>query len=106
MAITPGCEYDLFVSYAHADDIAADGRGGWISQFVQQLELALRQRVPRAEALRVFVDSRATGANYHLPELLTAARKSALFLAVGSPSYADRDWPHQEVQAFVEQWPD
>jgi hypothetical protein len=106
MAITPGCEYDLFVSYAHADDIAADGRGGWIPQFVQQLEAALRQRVARADTLTIFVDSRATGANYHLPELLTSVKKSALFLAVGSPSYADHDWTRQELHAFVEQGPD
>ncbi|HTW66083.1 MAG TPA: protein kinase [Bryobacteraceae bacterium] len=104
MAITPGFDYDLFVSYAHADDVAADGRGGWIPQFVQQLESAVRQRVRNADALKVYVDSRATGANYHLPELLTAVRKSALFLAIGSPNYADRSWPRQELQAFVEQW--
>jgi eukaryotic-like serine/threonine-protein kinase len=104
VAITPGFEYDLFVSYAHADDIAADGRGGWIPQFVQQLESAVRQRVRNADALKIYVDSRATGANYHLPQLLTAVRKSALFLAVGSPNYADRSWPRQELQAFVEQW--
>lgn len=104
MAITPGFDYDLFVSYAHADDIASDGRGGWIPQFVQQLESAVRQRVRNADALKVYVDSRATGANYHLPELLTAVRKSALFLAVGSPNYADRSWPRQELQAFVERW--
>ena len=96
-----GYDYDLFVSYAHADDIATDSQGGWVTHFVRQLEPYLRRRgVP--ETLRIFFDSRATGGNSHLPELLSAVRRSALFLAVGSPSYAVRDWPRQELDAFVE----
>jgi hypothetical protein len=58
------------------------------------------------EALKVFFDSQATSANYQLPELLVAAKRSALFLVVGSPSYAARNWPHQELETFVEQSPD
>jgi len=106
MAIVPGFDYDLFVSYAHADDGAAEGQVGWVTQFVRQLEPALRQRLGGVEALKIFFDSRATGANYNLPELLDAARRSALFLAVGSPSYSARDWPHSELAAFVERIPD
>jgi hypothetical protein len=106
MAIVPGFDYDLFVSYAHADDDVTDGQVGWVTQFVRHLESALRQRLGGADALKIFFDSRATGANYHLPELLLAVRRSALFLAVGSPSYAARSWPHQELESFVQQMPD
>jgi hypothetical protein len=101
MAIIPGFDYDLFVSYAHADDMAADGQDGWVAQFVRHLEPTLRQRLGGAEALKIFFDSRATGANNNLPELLQAARRSALFLVVGSPSYANRDWPQKELEAFI-----
>jgi hypothetical protein len=106
MAIVPGFDYDLFVSYAHADDSVAEGQIGWVTQFVRQLEPALRQRLGGVEALKIFFDSRATGANSNLPELLDAVRRSALFLAVGSPSYSARDWPHQELATFVERMPD
>jgi hypothetical protein len=106
MTVAAGFDYDIFVSYAHADDIAAGDQDGWVAQFVRHLEAALRQRLGGTAALRVFFDSRTTGANSHLPELLAAARGSALFLAVGSPSYAVRDWPHQELQTFVAQTPD
>jgi hypothetical protein len=106
MAIAPGFDYDIFVSYAHADDFSAGGMDGWVSQFVTRLQTALRQRLGGAEGLRIFFDSEATGANYQLPKLLTAVTKSALFLAVGSPSYVARDWPRQELETFIRHVPD
>src|SRR5215831_14114475 len=101
MAIVPGFEYDLFVSYAHADNLPEEGEEGWVGQFVKRLVPVLRQRLGGAEALKVFFDSRATAANYDLAELLIAVRQSALFLAISSPGYAARDWPRQELEAFV-----
>jgi hypothetical protein len=102
MAIAPGYEHDLFVSYAHVDDVEVGGSEGWVSQFVKRLESALRQRLGGTEALRIFFDSHAAGANLQLPELVNAVRRSALFLVVGSPSYATRSWPRQELDAFLE----
>jgi hypothetical protein len=103
MAIVPGYEYDLFVSYAHADDVLEEGEEGWVGQFVKRLVPALRQRLGGSEALKIFFDSRATSANYELTEVLTSIKQSALFLAVSSPSYATRDWPRQELETFVAQ---
>jgi hypothetical protein len=104
MALVPGFDFDLFVSYAHADDVGApDNSMGWVSLFVRQLEGALRQRLGRgADVFKIFFDSKAIGANYHLPELLATVRRSALFLAVGSPSYAARQWTQDELAAFVQ----
>jgi hypothetical protein len=101
MGIASSFEYDVFISYSHVDDVSTDGVDGWVAQFVRHLEAALRQRLGAAGAVRIFFDTRATGANYQLPELLTAARFSALFVAVGSPSYAARDWPRQELDTFL-----
>jgi hypothetical protein len=102
MSIAAGYEYDLFVSYAHTDNIDADGNEGWVSQFVNRLEMVLRQRLGGADGLSLYFDNRTTAANSQLTELLSAARRSALFLAIGSPSYANRDWPRQELDAFLE----
>ena len=46
MAFVPGFRHDVFVSYARADDIvdATSGRG-WVSQFVDSLTCALKQRL-------------------------------------------------------------
>jgi len=106
MAIAPGYVYDLFISYAHADDVTSEGEDGWVSYFAKRLELALRQRMGGAEALKFFFDSRANRANSQLSDLLAAATQSALFLAVGSPSYAARDWPRQELHTFIARVPD
>lgn len=106
MAFTPGYEYDIFVSYAHADNYDSADGDGWVSQFVKHFEPTLRQRLAGAETLKIFFDNRATTANYQLPELLAAVKQSALFLAVGSPSYATREWPRQELETFVHQVPD
>ena len=107
MAITPGFEHDIFVSYAHADNFAPLGKEGWVVQFIDGLDPVLRQRLGGdGKALRIFFDREATGANYQLPELLTAVKKSALLLAVGSPSYVASDWTRQELEAFVAQTTD
>lgn len=102
MTITPGFRHDVFVSYVHADDAGPESEG-WVSQLVGQLETVLRQRLGGTEPLDVFFDSRSVGANSELSDLLVAARSSALFLAVCSPSYIAREWPLQEMRAFVEE---
>ncbi|WP_263374237.1 DUF2610 domain-containing protein [Granulicella aggregans] len=40
MAVVPGFDYDIFVSYAHTDDLvdAAEGPGGWVFRLVNLLE--------------------------------------------------------------------
>ena len=44
MAIAPDFEHDIFISYAHADN-----REGWVTQFEDCLESALRQRLGGAD---------------------------------------------------------
>jgi hypothetical protein len=106
MAIAPGYEYDLFVSYAQADNVDTHDGDGWVAQLVGHLEAVLRQRLGRSDTLAIFFDRRAAGANYQLADLLKAVERSALFLAIGSPSYIARDWPRQEFQTFLERTPD
>lgn len=102
MAMIPGCEYDLFVSYAHADNLSNEDGEGWVTHFVSRLRAALGMRLGAAKDLAIFCDDNVVMANSRLPDLLTATRKSALFLAVGSPSYVNRDWTRRELAAFVE----
>jgi hypothetical protein len=106
MAMIPGFEYDLFVSYAHADNVIAEEEEGWITQFVSRLRAALGMRLGTSSELKIFCDSNEIRANSRLPELLLATRKSALFLAIGSPSYVASDWTRRELATFVEQNPD
>ncbi len=102
MAMIPGCDYDLFVSYAHADNLINEEHEGWIQHFVSRLRAALGMRLGASKDLTVFCDSNVVEANSRLPDLLSATRKSAVFLAIGSPSYVSQKWPGRELAAFVE----
>ena len=101
MAFASRYRYDVFVSYAHADDTPDTSGVGWVSQFVACLEVALRQRLGGTDELRLYFDHSHLHANHVLDDLLAAARDSAVFLAIASRSYAMRDWTKRELDAFV-----
>lgn len=103
MAYTTGFEYDVFISYAAIDDEPlADNARGWISLFAHNLEMVLASRLGGRENLRIYFDRRNLAGNHQLQELLDAVSKSAVFVAVTSPSYAIRDWPKRELAAFLQ----
>jgi len=102
MAFASGFEYDLFISYARIDDSERTSSGrGWVSEFVSRLQSALQSRLGGADTLRVFFDQKELHANHQLPELLRAATRSAIFLAIASPAYAEREWTKKELSAFA-----
>lgn len=108
MAYTTGFEYDVFISYASVDDIepvADDGRG-WVTMFVRSLEMVLASRLGGREKLRIYFDRRNLGGNHQLQELLDAVGRSALFLAITSPAYSEREWTKRELEAFLKGAPD
>jgi len=96
MALTPGYEYDVFVSYAHSDNGT-----GLVSHFVEALVATLRTRLGGGDELRIFFDRGETGPNTQLQDLIAAARSSATFLAIASRGYAKRRFPQDELGAFV-----
>jgi hypothetical protein len=100
------CDYDLFVSYAHYDNAPGIDGVQWVSELHNHLRAALRQRIGfGADDLRIFFDPMLR-ANQQLPELLQAARKSAIFLAVGSRAWVSREFTLQELDAFCDANPD
>jgi hypothetical protein len=101
MTFVSGFQYDVFVGYARADDIVDASGRGWVSQFVDSLTCALKQRLGGSNDIQVFFDTRDLSSNQQLTELLEAARHTALFLAIPSRSYAERDWTKQELEAFI-----
>jgi hypothetical protein len=101
MAYVPGFKYDLFVSYAHADNHAMPGERGWVSELILRLEHKLIQRLGGTSDLKIFRDSGEVSSNYSEDELLVAVRNSAMFLAIASPSYAKKMWTRDEFEAFV-----
>lgn len=88
--------YDLFVSYAHVDNA-----NGWVTDFVKRLKEALAIR-SGGTPLDVYFDTRSLQANTLIGDIVEAARRSRLFLAVGSRAYAERDFTKAELTAFDE----
>ena len=108
MAYTTGFEYDVFISYAAVDDREPVGENGqgWVTTFVRNLEMVLASRLAGREKLRIYFDRRNLGGNHELTELPEAVGKSALFLAITSPAYSDREWTRRELDTFLKGSPD
>ncbi|MGA7327043.1 MAG: hypothetical protein WBX25_21790 [Rhodomicrobium sp.] len=101
MAYVAPFSYDIFVSYARNDNETASQELGWVSTLVYNLRIALLQRLGDADNLKIFFDAATLGGNDQLHKLLDSAKKSAIFLAIASPSYAKREWTQLELKAFV-----
>ncbi len=93
-------EYDVFISYAHADDVRDSSGKGWVEQFQDDLREFLPQRL-NGNTPSVFFDRTTVASNHQLAKLRAAARNSAVLLAVTSPNYAARPWTREELAAFT-----
>ena len=100
MPLLTGFANDIFISYASVDNDPDAQDVRWVSHFRKDLETALNRRLGKSVA--IFFDQADLHANDELKKLLADARASAIFLAVCSPSYVERDWTRQELKAFYE----
>src|SRR3954468_15776085 len=98
MAYVPGCQYDVFISYAHYDNEADTQDIRWVSRFQADLKKALCQRL--GVEPEIFFDTRALQAHHALDELVPIVQGSAIFLPILSPSYVKREWTLRELEAF------
>jgi len=98
MAYVSGFSNDIFVSYASVDNEPDAQDVRWVSRFRGDLETALRRRL--GKDVEIFFDQAGLRAYDDLEQLLKNARASAIFLAVFSPSYAEREWTLEELKAF------
>jgi hypothetical protein len=102
MAYAKSFAWDVFISYARFDNEEAFNRPGWVSEFVRNLKIAVLQRLGDADDFRPYLDVATMNAGEQLPALIENVKKSALFLAIASPSYAKRDWTRRELEAFLQ----
>jgi hypothetical protein len=92
-AFVPGFDHDLFISYAHADDAS------WILSF----ERAVREELSRRLGVDVAVwqdEQRLRVGDQWDAEIEAAITRSAVFIAVLSPSYQNSDWCTKERGLF------
>jgi len=100
MSVVPGFEYDLFISYAPADDKPSGlwlKPWGWVTEFVQTLEAELLRKSPDFKI--------CWNPNLQAGDLFDTATgvkisQSAVFLCVLSTAYGKSIYCQKEVEAF------
>jgi len=85
MAYIPGCGADVFISYAHRDNL-----DGWISRLRSKLAEKLNPFL--AGHAEVWFDDRLAPGVYFREEIQQKLKNTPIFVAVVSPSYLDSEF--------------
>ena len=101
MAAVTGFRHDVFVSYAHGDNLPVAGADiGFVSQLVADLRTEIGRKV--GKTLDIWWDhSNITGNTPVTPEILAAAGDCATIVIVASPAYLKSQWCDRERTAFL-----
>jgi hypothetical protein len=106
MAYVPGFKCDVFVSFAHLDNVAIGSGSPWINAFVSDLKKVLRMRlgVREEDGLTVYFTGHGSlQAGVDLDaSLMENAASAASFIAITSPAYVVADsYTMRELHAFL-----
>ena len=101
MAYVPGWEHDVFLSYAHLDNVPiTPGEMGWADELAEKLQTELKQRLGTKD-FRLWIDNSLDGNHPITPDIMTAISRSATLLVIMSPSYLNSEWCRRERTAFL-----
>lgn len=102
MAFVPGCEHDIFVSYAHVDDMPFPGtEKGWVTTLVETLRILLAQKLGRRDSYSLWMDHQLSRHEKLTPEILSNLQRSATLLVILSPGYLASEWCLREKDSFL-----
>lgn len=96
MALLPGYEYDIFISYRHNDNL-----DGWVSGFVEALEKELKATIK--EPVSIYFDKNPHDGlleTHHVDKSLEGKLKCLIFIPIISQTYCDEKsfaWQHEFV---------
>src|ERR1700736_1882466 len=98
MSYVPGCQYDLFVSYANENN-----RDRWVQLLIDALSAELEELLGRHFSKDyIYLDKTGLRVGQSFPnELEAAAEASAMLVPVLSPSYLTSEWCTRERNAFL-----
>jgi TIR domain len=99
VAVGPGHEYDVFVSYAHADNekpLGSSAKFGWVTTLAHNLNTG-----PNVYRKKLFIDHQLRPGDAFSDALLTKVANSTALVLLLSQNYVDSDWCGKEFDHFV-----
>lgn len=102
MALIPGYDYDIFISYAHIDNFILPGQAeGWIEQFYKNLNLMLARRFGRMDVVKIWWDNRKLDGSVLFDQSISEGIiKSAIMICLNSPGYQQSKYCNHELDTF------
>jgi hypothetical protein len=102
MAAVPGYRHDVFVSYAHSDNVPIAGTEiGFVSQLVSDLRTEVGRKI--GKTLDIWWDHyNLTGNTPVTPEIMAAAGDCASIVVIASPAYIRSEWCDRERNTFFQ----
>ncbi len=91
--------YDIFISYAHVDNMPG-GKRGWVYRFQNELKARLDRKLGRIGLARIWWDSRLDGSHVFNDVIQEAVGGAALFIALTSEGYLKSDYCGDELKMF------
>lgn len=102
MGYVPGFDHDVFLSYAHDNNVDDGIHPRWVQSFSKQLSAKLLGQV--GETVNVWWDTSDLDRSQFFDEAIEkAVRSSAIILSLISPKYITRPYCARELQWFTEQ---
>lgn len=89
---------DIYISYAHADDVSLRRNEGWVDTFHKFLEIRLAQVM--GKKVRFWRDPKISGNDVLGAALVNQISNTALFIAIITPSYVSSEWCRRELLEF------
>ncbi len=103
MSFIPGYKHDIFVSYAHVDDLPLGAEIGWVTNLVGCLKTRLAQMLGRSDAYSLWMDNEELRKRKKTtPQIIDALRETATIIIVLSPGYLASEWCQREKDNFLE----
>jgi len=106
MSYVPSFEYDIFISFTHADNDRLPGKKfGWVDEFHYQLESWLARR-RGLEGLRIWRDRELQGNTQFNVAIENRLDSTALFFVLHSRAYRKSDYCRKELDWFHHKYRD
>ena len=101
MTHIPGYQYDIFISYAHDDNVVLEGDVGWVTQF----ESSLRNWLTKLRSynnLSIWFDRELNGNTLFDRKIKECVEHSALFFIIHSSNYQQSKYCEKELDCFLQ----